>query len=206
MSVVRVRFAPSPTGTLHPGSLRTALINYLFARKEKGTFVLRVEDTDKERSKDSFLKEQMESLIRFGLNWDEGPDPADFNKSRGPYLPYRQSKRSAFYLKYAKDLVAQGKAYYCFLSEEEEQTQRAEAKKKKIPFRIKSPWRETDPKEVLEKLKIHAHQAVIRFKNVKKNYSFKDLVRGNIDFPPIWWGILFCADPLVFPCIILPVR
>ena len=106
--MIRTRFAPSPTGYLHIGGLRTALYNYLYARKNGGKFVLRIEDTDQERLVDGAVEMIMSSLKEAGLQYDEGPDAG------GKYGPYIQSERKADYLKYAQELVKKGGAYYCF--------------------------------------------------------------------------------------------
>ena len=110
---IRCRFAPSPTGRLHIGSARTCLFNYLFARNKRGRLVLRIEDTDKKRSKPEFEEEILESLRWLGIKWDEGPDIG------GDYGPYRQSERGEIYRGYIKRLLDEGGAYYCFCSPEE---------------------------------------------------------------------------------------
>src|SRR2546425_13047792 len=108
MSKVRVRFAPSPTGHVHVGNARTALFNWLFARHEDGAFVLRIEDTDVERSEKQFEEQLLEDLRWFGLDWDEGPDKGGF------FAPYRQSERKEIYASWAWRLVEGGHAYRCF--------------------------------------------------------------------------------------------
>ncbi|MBW1713316.1 MAG: glutamate--tRNA ligase, partial [Deltaproteobacteria bacterium] len=108
MSGVRVRFAPSPTGGLHLGNARTALFNYLFARQKEGIFIVRVEDTDLERSTLEFETGQLEMLRWLGLDWNEGPD------KDGGHGPYRQSKRLDIYRRYAQELVEAGRAYPCY--------------------------------------------------------------------------------------------
>ena len=105
---VRVRFAPSPTGTLHIGTARTALYNYLFARHTGGRFVVRIEDTDAVRSEERFEAAILDDLAWLGLAWDEGPDRG------GPYGPYRQAERGALYRAAADELAADGRAYPCF--------------------------------------------------------------------------------------------
>lgn len=110
---VRVRFAPAPTGHLHVGGARTALFNYLFARRHKGTFVLRVEDTDPARSSDEYYRSLIDALTWLGLEWDEGPDVG------GTYGPYRQSERRAVYDEYLLKLKREGGAYECFCTPEE---------------------------------------------------------------------------------------
>src|SRR5688572_10838612 len=107
--MIRVRFAPSPTGYLHLGNIRTALFNYLFAKAKGGTFILRVEDTDRERSKKEFLESQKQDLLWMGIRWDEGPDV------QGPKGPYLQSERMDIYQGYIRKLIDDGKAYYCYV-------------------------------------------------------------------------------------------
>src|SRR5665213_2878452 len=106
---VRVRFAPSPTGMLHVGSARTALYNWLFARKTGGDYLLRIEDTDLERSQASYETQLIEDLRWLGLDWDEGPSAASGDE--GPFGPYRQSERLATYAEHTAQLLAEGKAY-----------------------------------------------------------------------------------------------
>src|SRR6266446_6116717 len=118
---MRVRFAPSPTGHLHVGNARTALFNWLLARGSGGTFILRIEDTDVERSTLVSEASIMRDLSWLGLDWDEGPDTG------GPRGPYRQSERLHLYGSYAKELLAGGQAYYCFCSREKLATERREA-------------------------------------------------------------------------------
>ena len=106
MSEVRVRFAPSPTGYLHIGGARTALFNWLFARKMGGKLILRIEDTDIERLKEDSVSQILTSLKWLGINWDEGPEAG------GEYGPYYQSERFDIYKKYAQQLLDEGKALY----------------------------------------------------------------------------------------------
>ncbi len=110
MSPVRVRFAPSPTGFFHIGSARTALFNWLYARHTGGAFILRIEDTDKERNSEQFLKLIYDSMTWLGLDWDEGPNPNGVGE-RGAFGPYRQSQRGAIYESYKQKLLANGRAY-----------------------------------------------------------------------------------------------
>ena len=182
-SRVRTRFAPSPTGGLHPGSARTALINYLFAKNQAGDFILRVEDTDQARGKDHFLQEQLKDLKWLSLHYDEGPD-LKTGKDKGNYGPYHQSQRLSFYQKYAKELIQNGKAYYCFLTEEEIQKIKQEFLRKNQAPRILSPYREGNVKQAQERLSL-GEKAVIRFKSPteKKHYTLKDVVRGEVSFP-----------------------
>jgi hypothetical protein len=114
---VRVRMAPSPTGSFHIGSARTTLFNWLFARKHGGQFILRIEDTDKTRSEKKYEDEIINGIKWLGLDWDEGPilDSGD----QGSHGPYRQSKRTEIYKKYLEQLLAKGDAYYCYCTKEE---------------------------------------------------------------------------------------
>src|SRR5947209_6750595 len=121
---VRVRIAPSPTGPLHIGTARTALFNYLFARHNGGTFILRLEDTDVARSSIAYEKDILDGLHWLGLTWDEGPDVAG-GPDRGPYGPYRQMQRLALYRETADRLLSADRAYPCYCTPEELATERA---------------------------------------------------------------------------------
>src|SRR3989338_7681015 len=147
MSTVRVRFAPSPTGFLHIGNVRTALFNYLFAKREHGTFILRIEDTDPERLKPEYFEALVEDLLWMGLRWDEGPEVG------GPHGPYRQSERIPIYQKYIHQLIEQGKAYYCYVTEEEIQDMKRLAQAEKRPPRFDNRGRDFS-KEEIEKRKV----------------------------------------------------
>lgn len=128
MSKVRVRFAPSPTGPLHIGGARSALFNYLFAVHEGGELVVRIEDTDLDRSKREYEEEILASLRWLGLSWQEGVDVG------GPHAPYRQTERLAIYQEYARELLDRGLAYPCFCTEEELEAERqAAAAKGEMP-------------------------------------------------------------------------
>src|SRR5690554_6512711 len=118
---MRVRFAPSPTGYLHVGGARTALFNWLLARRNGGVFVLRIEDTDVERSSEEMVEGILDGMRWLGLDWDEGP------KVDGPYGPYFQSQRLDRYREMAAGLVSRGKAYYCYCSPDDLQARRAAA-------------------------------------------------------------------------------
>ena len=182
-SNIRVRFAPSPTGQLHLGGVRTALINYLFAKNKKGAFILRVEDTDIDRGSEHFLKEQLRDLKWLGLNWEEGIHP-DTLESYGEYGPYRQSHRTDTYRKHAEQLVQERKAYYCFLTDQEIEEQKEQAIRQKKPIRVISPYRDIDLSTAEKKISL-GEKAVIRFKTPKqkKNYVIQDIVRGKVEFP-----------------------
>jgi glutamyl/glutaminyl-tRNA synthetase len=126
---MRVRFAPSPTGHLHVGNARTALFNWLMARGSHGTFILRIEDTDQERSTRDSEAAILDDLRWLGLHWDEGPDVG------GPHGPYRQSERLHLYVSYANELIAAGHAYYCFCSAERLEADRQMALANGLPPR-----------------------------------------------------------------------
>ena len=124
-SMVRTRFAPSPTGYLHIGGVRTALFNWLFARKHGGEFILRIDDTDQQRNVEAALEPILHGFEWLGLDWDEGP------KKGGPYAPYFQSQRSEQYKTAVDQLLESGKAYYDYAKPEETQAEREAAEKAK---------------------------------------------------------------------------
>lgn len=179
----RVRFAPSPTGYLHVGGARTALYNYLFAKKNGGEFILRIEDTDEARSTEESLRGVVDDLVWLGLLWDEGVDPKTL-KDVGPNGPYRQSERQHIYKKYADQLLEAGKAYYCFLTDEEIEKQRAEALAAGRSPHVNSPYQDWSLQKALDHLKA-GNRGVVRFKTkgLAKDYIFTDLVRGEVKFP-----------------------
>ena len=123
---IRVRIAPSPSGNLHIGTARTALFNYLFAKKMGGKFVLRIEDTDVDRSSSEYVQNIYDSLKALGLNWDEGPDVG------GEYGPYSQSERFETYAKYAEILTEKGYAYECFCTPEELDAEKIKSQEQKV--------------------------------------------------------------------------
>ncbi|CAM9594894.1 unnamed protein product [Chrysoparadoxa australica] len=171
---VRVRFAPSPTGTLHVGGARTALFNYLMAKNTGGTFVLRIEDTDEARS----TRESEESMIKdlqwLGLDWDEGPHKG------GDCGPYRQSERKEIYQAMAKELLNSGYAYPCFSTEEELEANRQLAEKEGRAPQYDGKWRDADPEVVKQKMEA-GEPYTYRFKVPKgKRVEIDDLVRGRV--------------------------
>lgn len=175
-SETRVRFAPSPTGTLHIGGARTFLFNWLFARKCGGKMVLRLEDTDIDRSSEVSAKGIVEGLKWLGLDWDEGPDKG------GPYGPYRQSERLHIYQQYITRLLDEGKAYYCFCSADELAMEREAAQKAKIDYKYSGKCRFLTPEQVQENLN-KGLKHTIRFKVPQNGVSIvHDLVRGDVEF------------------------
>ena len=179
----RVRFAPSPTGHLHVGGARTALYCYLLAKKMGGDFILRVEDTDEARSTPEFLRLQLQGLQWLGLNWDEGPHPKTL-EDVGENGPYRQSRRKEIYQQYADQLLASGKAFYCFMTDRELEEQKKIAEQEGRPQQVLSPYRDLPLAEAQKKL-TKVGSATIRFKvsKEKSSYSLNDLIRGQVTWP-----------------------
>ena len=182
---VRVRFAPSPTGSMHVGNARTALFNYLFARNQKGKLIVRIEDTDRERHQEESTISILKNLEWLGLDWDEGVFIGSNNKitSKGSYGPYRQSERLDIYKKEAEKLIEQGKAYYCFMSESEEQEMKNAVLQKGEAYRPSSPYRNKSLDEAKKRME-SGEKFCIRFKNSPetKEYEVQDLVRGKVLF------------------------
>jgi len=176
MENIRVRIAPSPSGNLHVGTARTALFNYLFAKKNNGKFVLRIEDTDLERSNAAYTQNIYDSLKALGLNWDEGPDVG------GNYGPYQQSERFDIYPKYVQKLIESGHAYECFCTQEELEAEKEEAIKNKKAYIYSEKCRHLTPEQREEYIK-QGRKPVVRFA-VPKNREivFNDLVKGELKF------------------------
>jgi glutamyl-tRNA synthetase len=173
---VRVRFAPSPTGHLHVGGARTALYNYLYARRHRGVFILRIEDTDAARSTRESFEGILSSMLWLGLEWDEGPDIG------GEYGPYIQSARSVLYHSEANRLLEQGHAYYCFCSPEELEEMKIEAQAKKLPPKYDGRCRNLSRDMIGERLEGDVPH-VIRFKMpLDGEIRFRDIVRGEFTF------------------------
>jgi len=162
MSLVATRFAPSPTGPLHIGGVRTALFNWLFSKNNKGKFYLRIEDTDKERSKEEFKKQIIESLSWVGINYDD--------------KEYIQSKNIDKHKEIAEKLLKKGFAYECYCSEEEIKEQKEKCKKKGVPYIYNRKWRDPKNQEIPKNVK-----PVIRFKcKISGNSIVNDLVQGEV--------------------------
>lgn len=176
MSIPRVRFPPSPTGYLHVGNARTALFNYLFARKHGGTIVLRIEDTDRERSRKKYEHDIFEGLRWLGIEVDEGPEQG------GQYGPYRQSERTAIYQKYLTQLLKDDKAFYCFHSEQELEEEGKRLLHEKQPPIHACEYRDSDSAKA-EALKESKPDHIIRFKTPRgRQIVFHDLIRGDVSF------------------------
>ncbi|XP_020206826.1 glutamate--tRNA ligase, chloroplastic/mitochondrial [Cajanus cajan] len=172
---VRVRFAPSPTGNLHVGGARTALFNYLFARSKGGKFVLRIEDTDLERSTRESEEAMLKDLSWLGLDWDEGPGVG------GDYGPYRQSERNSLYKQYAENLHQSGHVYRCFCSNEELEKMKEDAKLKQLPPVYTGRWASATNNEVEEELS-KGTPYTYRFRVPKGSLKINDLIRGEVSW------------------------
>ncbi len=170
----RTRFAPSPTGFMHIGNLRTAIFEYLVAKHDGGDFILRIEDTDQERKVDGAIDFIYDTLKLCNIEIDEGPN------NKGEVGPYVQSERLDLYKKYAEELVEKGKAYYCFCSEETLQEMREVADKKKIPFMYDGRCSHLTQEEIAEKMQ-KGEKYVIRQKMPKTGTSVvHDVVYGDV--------------------------
>ena len=183
-AAVKTRFPPSPTGPFHMGNARTALFNYLFTKKTGGTMVLRIEDTDKERSKPEWEKDIVENLAWLGIQWDEGP--------------IRQSDRTPIYKQYLEKLLEQGRAYYCFCSEEELETQRqyqtSIGQAPRYSGQCRNLTREQTQENIEKKM-----PSVIRFVMESKTATFNDLIRGQVTFDTALIGDIVIAKDLSTP-------
>jgi glutamyl-tRNA synthetase len=173
---MRVRFAPSPTGHLHVGNVRTALFNWLLARGSEGTFILRIEDTDAERSTVESDSTILEDLRWLGLDWDEGPEVG------GPVGPYRSSERIGKYQARARVLVEERKAYLCFCTPEQLEAERKEALANNLPPKYSGRCSQIDPAEARRRVEA-GELAAVRFRTPhNRDIVFHDLVRGEIRF------------------------
>jgi len=171
---IRTRIAPSPTGPFHLGTARTALFNWIFAKQNGGKLILRIEDTDKERSEKKYEKEILESLTWLGLVWDEGPD------KKGGFGPYRQSERGKIYEKHVNDLLEKGIAYYCFCSREQLEQEREAMLAQGYPPKYSGRCKNIDHEKA--KSKSEKESSVIRLKIGGTDISFNDIIRGKITF------------------------
>lgn len=167
MSDIRLRFPPSPTGLLHVGTVRTCLYNYLFAKKNGGKIVMRMEDTDKERSSEECAQNIMSGLKNLGITWDEGP--------------FYQSERTDLYRTHLQKLLHEGKAYYCFCTPADLQKEREEQEAQKLPPRYSGKCRNISLDEAEERI-ANGEKAVIRFRVPEERgvIEFQDLVRGKV--------------------------
>lgn len=195
---VRVRFAPSPTGYFHIGSARTVLFNWLFVRQNKGVFILRIEDTDAERSKREYEKDILEGIKWLGLDWDEGPDRS------GDYGPYRQSERLDVYERYLIQLLQEHKAYWCFCSKEQLESDRQAMLAQGMAPKYSGRCRSLTPEESENRLK-KGEPAVIRFRMHETEVEFNDLIRGKVKFDSSLIGDIVIAKSLNEPLFLFAV-
>ena len=177
MKEVRTRFAPSPTGFMHLGGVRTALYNYLYAKKMGGKFILRIEDTDQERFVEGATEVIYDTLRGCGMDWDEGPDIG------GDYGPYVQSDRKEMYLPYAKELVEKGAAYYCFCTKEELDERRAACEARGEVFKYDKHCMHLSKEEVQQKLDAGVPYVIRMNAPTEGESSYEDVVFGKLTFP-----------------------
>lgn len=200
---VRVRFAPSPTGPLHVGGVRTALFNWLFAKQNNGKFILRIEDTDAARSEKRYEEGIMEALQWLGLDWDEGPNPELLHLSeqekqkakqyRGDYGPYRQSERIEIYKRYLERLLEENRAYWCYCDKEELEAERQAMLAQGLPPKYSghcSNLKEPPPGK---------KRGAIRFRTPNVKVEFKDIIRGRVTFDASLFGDFIIARSLESP-------
>jgi len=203
---VRVRIAPSPTGPLHIGTARTALFNYLFARRTGGTFVLRMEDTDVERSTLAYEEDILEGLRWLGLGWDEGPGLAG-EPDRGPHGPYRQMERLARYAAISDRLLADDKAYYCYCTAAELDAERQRLEAARLPPRYSGRCAHLTAAD-RSAFEAEGRRPAIRFRIEPGIVAFDDLVRGHIEIDASALGgdlVIVRADgtPLYHFCVVV---
>jgi glutamyl-tRNA synthetase len=172
---VRVRFAPSPSGDLHVGNIRTALYDWAFARAKRGTFVLRIEDTDVARVKPEYISSAQDTLRWLGLDWDEGPGVG------GPSGPYLQSERMGIYAEWVARFLADGHAYYCYCTPEELEARRQAAREAGGPSGYDGHCRVLTAEQVAEYV-AEGRKPVVRFRVPEGSTTFTDLVRGEVTF------------------------
>lgn len=199
-SHVRVRFAPAPTGLLHIGNARTALFNYIFAKRYGGTFILRIEDTDVERSNEVSVDRIMEDLLWLGIHWEEGPDRG------GPYGPYRQSQRLFSYREFTDQLLREAKVYKCFCSNERLEALRKEQISKGEMPRYDGRCRSLSAEDISE-LESEGLRPVLRFRVGRGAIVFEDLIHGRMHFESEGIGdfIIIRSDGMAaynFACVI----
>ncbi len=172
---VRVRFAPSPTGDLHVGNIRTALFDWAYARHTGGTFIFRIEDTDTDRVTDEYIAAALDTLRWLGLNWDEGPEVG------GEYGPYLQSQRLDIYAEYAAKFLAQGDAYYCYCSAEELEARREAQRAANVAPGYDGKCRSLSAEEVSAFVAL-GRKPVVRMRMPDGETTFTDLIRGEVTF------------------------
>ncbi|MEI6039975.1 MAG: glutamate--tRNA ligase [Candidatus Berkelbacteria bacterium] len=179
---IRTRIAPSPTGFFHIGTARAALFNWLFTRRFGGKFILRIEDTDKERSTEEYEIDIMECMNWLGMDYDEGPE------TQGEFGPYRQSERSEIYKKYADQLLADGHAYRCYCTSEDLEAEKKSAEANHLPPKYSGKCRNLTPEQIAQYEK-EGRPSTLRFKiEEDQPVKFKDLIKGPMEFDPKLFG------------------
>jgi len=172
---VRVRFAPSPTGDLHVGNIRTALFDWAYAHHTGGQFIFRIEDTDRERVTDEYIQAAIDTLKWLGLTWDEGPEVG------GPYGPYLQSQRLDIYAEWAAKFLAQGDAYYCYCSSEELEERREAQRKANVAPGYDGKCRTISPEDLV-RYTSEGRKPVLRMRMPDGSTTFTDSIRGDVTF------------------------
>ena len=172
---IRVRFAPSPTGDLHVGNIRTALFDWAFARHTGGAFIFRIEDTDKERVTDEYIQRAIDTLKWLGLNWDEGPEVG------GPNGPYLQSERLNIYKEWADKFLASGAAYHCYCSSEELEAERERQRAANVAPGYGGTCRNLSAEQI-EQFKAEGRKPVLRMRMDDGATTFVDEIRGEVSF------------------------
>jgi glutamyl-tRNA synthetase len=172
---VRVRFAPSPTGDLHVGNIRTALFDWAYARHTGGTFIFRIEDTDRERVTDEYIQAAIDTLKWLGLSWDEGPEVG------GPHGPYLQSQRLDIYAEWAAKFLAEGFAYHCYCSAEELEAVREAQRKANVAPGYNGHCRTLTAEQIAEYV-ADGRKPVVRMRMPEGSTTFTDLIRGEVTF------------------------
>jgi glutamyl-tRNA synthetase len=172
---VKVRFAPSPTGELHVGNIRTALFDWAYARHTGGVFLFRIEDTDRDRVTDEYIQAAIETLKWLGLDWDEGPEVGGEN---GPYL---QSQRLDIYAEYAQKFLEQNDAYYCYCSPDELEAVREAQRKANVAPGYNGHCRDLSQAQI-DAFKAQGRAAVVRMRMPDGSTTFTDLIRGDVSF------------------------
>lgn len=176
---VRVRFAPSPSGDLHVGNVRTALYNWAYARHTGGTLILRIEDTDRTRVTDEYIHAAIDTLRWLGLEWDEGPEAG------GSYGPYRQSGRLDVFRQWTERFLEEGHAYHCYCSTEELEARREAARKRGEPTGYDGHCRELSREQVAA-YQAEGRRPVVRFRMPEGSTTFTDLIRGEVTFDHVY--------------------
>ena len=196
---IRVRIAPSPTGYLHLGTVRTAFFNYLFAKKEGGKFIIRIEDTDQGRSLPVYEQDILEGLKLLGITWDEGPDVG------GPHGPYRQSERTELYTSYIQKLLDEKRAYYCFCSKEDLEAERQAMLSQGLFPKYSGTCRSLSNEEVTARKKEGKEGVVRMIIPNGMTIEFNDLIRGKVSVQSDTIGDMVIARSLTSPLYNLAV-